>query len=207
MQEHKEAYRPALSAPNARVLVVDDNDMNLEVIAGLLEDTKIKVTTAESGKECLEILHDAAFDVIFLDQMMPGMSGTETLNVIKKEHLADKVPVIALTADAIAGARESYIKEGFTDYLSKPVIYDDLEKILYKYIDSSKILTPEQIEAEEEKKNKPLVLVINSSSEKLNEIKELVGDRYKGVFVKNDEQARKFLARHNVEFIIRGNEE
>ncbi|MBQ1842986.1 MAG: hypothetical protein II133_00120, partial [Lachnospiraceae bacterium] len=69
------------------------------------------------------------------------------------------------------------------------------------------ILTPEQIEAEEEKKNKPLVLVINSSSEKLNEIKELVGDRYKGVFVKNDEQARKFLARHNVEFIIRGNEE
>ena len=139
--------------------------------------------------------------------MMPGMSGTETLNVIKKEHLADKVPVIALTADAIAGARESYIKEGFTDYLSKPVIYDDLEKILYKYIDSSKILTPEQIEAEEEKKNKPLVLVINSSSEKLNEIKELVGDRYKGVFVKNDEQARKFLARHNVEFIIRGNEE
>ena len=207
MQEHKEAYRPALSAPNARVLVVDDNDLNLEVIAGLLEDTKIKVTTAESGKECLEILHDAAFDVIFLDQMMPGMSGTETLNVIKKEHLADKVPVIALTADAIAGARESYIKEGFIDYLSKPVIYDDLEKILCKYIDSSKILTPEQIEAEEEKKNRPLVLVINSSSEKLNEIKELLGDRYKGVFVKNYEQARKFLARHKVEFIIRGNEE
>ena len=205
MQEHKEAYRPALSAPNARVLVVDDNDLNLEVIAGLLEDTKIKVTTAESGKECLEILHDAAFDVIFLDQMMPGMSGVKTLNVIKKEHLADKVPVIALTADAIAGARESYIKEGFIDYLSKPVIYDDLEKILYKYIDSSKILTPEQIEAEEEKKNRPLVLVINSSSEKLNEIKELLGDRYKGVFVKNDEQARKFLARHKVEFIIRGN--
>jgi hypothetical protein len=69
------------------------------------------------------------------------------------------------------------------------------------------ILNQEREKAEEEKKNRPLVLVINSSSEKLNEIKELLGDRYKGVFVKNDEQARKFLARHKVEFIIRGNEE
>ena len=200
-------YRPLLIAPSAKVLIIDDNDMNLEVLEGLLKDTRIKITCGSSGRECISELKETDFDVIFLDQMMPGMSGTETLNVIKKEHLADKVPVIALTADAIAGARESYIKEGFTDYLSKPVIYDDLEKILYKYIDSSKILTPEQIEAEEEKKNRPLVLVINSSSEKLNEIKELLGDRYKGVFVKNDEQARKFLARHKVEFIIRGNEE
>ncbi len=203
MQERREIYKPALFAPSARVLVVDDNDMNLEVIAGLLEDTKIKVTTAESGRECLEILLDTSFDLIFLDQMMPGMSGVKTLEEIRSRSLADDTPVIALTADAIVGARENYINEGFTDYLSKPVMFEELEKILFRYIDENKILTSEQIEAEEEKKNKPLVLVINESSEKRKEIGELLGSGYKGVYVKNEEQAGKFLARHKVEFIIR----
>ena len=204
IQGHREAYKPALLAPAARVLVVDDNDMNLEVIAGLLEGTKIKVTTAESGKECLEILMDASFDMIFLDQMMPGMSGMQTLEEIRTRSLADDTPVIALTADAIVGARESYLREGFTDYLSKPVMYADLEKILFKYIDESRIMTPEQAEAAEEPKERPLVLVINSSKEKLNEVKEMLGDRYKGVYVLNEEQAEKFLSKHKVEFIIRG---
>ena len=203
MQEHREIYRPVLFAPSARVLVVDDNDMNLAVIAGLLEDTKIKVTTAESGMECLNILRETSFDMIFLDQMMPGMSGVKTLEEIRGRGLADNTPVIALTADAIVGARENYLNEGFTDYLSKPVMYEELEKILFKYLDGGKILTSEQIEAEEDKKNKPLVLVINDSSERLKEIRELLGSGYKGVYVKNEEQAGKFLAKHKVEFIIR----
>ena len=203
MQEHTEGYRPSLTAPAARVLVVDDNDMNLEVIAGLLEDTRIRVTTAESGKECLELLQDAAFDVIFLDQMMPGMSGVKTLQEMRSRRLANDTPVIALTADAIVGAKDTYLKEGFTDYLSKPVMYEALEKILFKYIDRSKILTSEQKEAGEEQKDMPLVLVINSSSEKLNEIKDILAGRYKGVFVKKEEQAQKFLSKHKVEFIIR----
>ena len=68
--------------------------------------------------------------MIFLDQMMPEMSGVQTLEAIRKEHLADDTPVIALTADAIVGAKEAYVKEGFNDYLSKPVMYDELEEML-----------------------------------------------------------------------------
>ncbi|MBR5377073.1 MAG: response regulator, partial [Lachnospiraceae bacterium] len=116
MQKNKEEYRPSLIAPSARILVVDDNDMNLDVISGLLSDTRINITTAESGPECLDILGRESFDIIFLDQMMPGMSGAQALAEIRGRHLADDTPVIALTADAIVGARENYIKEGFTDY-------------------------------------------------------------------------------------------
>ncbi len=199
----KEDYKPALVAPNARILIVDDNEMNLEVISGLLTDTRMKITTASSGAECINLLRENTYDVILLDQMMPAMSGVETLLTIRKDHLADNTPVIALTADAIVGAKESYIKEGFSDYLSKPVMYDDLENVLLKYVDDSLLLTPEQIEEEDSAENKPRILVISSSGDKLNEMKDLLGKRYKGVFVKNEDQAQKYLANHTVEFIIR----
>ena len=133
---------------------------------------------------------------------MPNMSGTETLNIIRNEHLADNIPIISLTADAIMGARETYIKEGFTDYLSKPVIYDDLEKILLKYINKNLLMTSEEIEREEEK-NKKVILVISDSSEKLNEVKSFIDNRFKGVYVKDEQKAQKYLATHNVDLIIK----
>ena len=201
--ELSEEYKPILVAPNAKVLIVDDNEMNLDVITGLLEDTRIKLTTAGSGRECLDRLREGSYDVILLDQMMPGMSGRETLSVIKSEQLAVNTPIIALTADAIVGARESYLKEGFTDYLSKPVMYEDLEKILLKYIDAKLLMTKEMLEREEDKKEKPVVLVVNDSSTRLNEIKEMLGSSFKGVFVKDELQAEKYLAGHKVEFVIR----
>ncbi len=229
--EQREEFRPSLVAPSAKVLIVDDNEMNLEVITELMADTKIRTSVALSGAECIEIIKRERFDVILLDQMMPGMSGTQTLEIIRKEHLADDTPVIALTADAIMGARDTYIREGFSDYLSKPVMYADLEEILLKHVDSSHIenvsvkqgdgsavlteagqgdgsvvLSDEATEKEREKKqaaDRPLVLVISSSSEKLNEIKESLPEKYKGVFVKDEAAAEKFLAKHRVEFIIR----
>ena len=195
-------FKPVLVAPKAKLLIVDDNEMNLEVITALLGDTRIKITTANSGSECIEILKKESFDVILLDQMMPNMSGTETLNIIRNEHLADNIPIISLTADAIMGARETYIKEGFTDYLSKPVIYDDLEKILLKYINKNLLMTSEEIEREEEK-NKKVILVISDSSEKLNEVKSFIDNRFKGVYVKDEQKAQKYLATHNVDLIIK----
>ncbi len=162
----------------------------------------MKITCASSGKETLECLKKDRYDVIFVDQMMPGMSGTETLQAIKDDHLADGIPIIALTADAIVGARDIYLKEGFTDYLSKPVMYEELEKILFKYIDPAMILSKEQIEREENA-NKSVVLVINDSSERLNEIRDMLGSRYKGVFVKDEAQAEKYLSKHDVRFVIR----
>ncbi len=215
MQEHIDEYKPALVAPSARVLIVDDNEMNLEVIESLLKETRIKVTTAQSGMECISILEKGVFDMILLDQMMPGMSGNRTLEMIRDQHLADGTPVIALTADAITGAREFYIKAGFTDYLSKPVMYADLENILLKYIDPSLLLTPEQLKEEEAKeaakkeadkaddREKSVILVINDSPEKLKDLKEAIGGHYKGVFVRNEESASKYLEKHEAEFVLR----
>jgi CheY-like chemotaxis protein len=202
MQEHSEGYRPALVAPSARILVVDDNDMNLEVISGLLEDTKINVTTALSGKECIEILREKSFDLIFLDQMMPGMSGVQTLAAIKEEGLSKDTPIIALTADAIVGARDTYINEGFTDYLSKPVMYAALEAILLKYLNEDLIGDPVS-SPQDSLTHPPLVMVVSDSKDKLDAMKSLFGTRYKGVFVRDEEKAQKYLEKHEVEFVIR----
>ena len=207
-REQIREYNPILVAPGAKVLIVDDNEMNLEVIAGLLMDTRIEISLASSGRECLQAMRESrtGFDMVFLDQMMPGMSGTETLRQIREENLADNTPIIALTADAILGARDIYIREGFTDYLSKPVMYEDLERLLLKYIDSRLVMTGEQLLEEEEKRAKPLVLVINDSPERADEIKNLLEGRYKGVFVKDEVQGGKFLKKHKVEFVILNNE-
>ncbi len=192
MHDSGKEYKPALMAPKAKILVVDDNDMNLEVFEALLEDTRIKVTTAESGRDSIEILKERSFDMIFLDQMMPGMSGVQTLEIIRNEHLADDTAVIALTADAIVGARENYIKEGFSDYLSKPVMYDALEEMLIKYLPPD-LIQKEESNKEEEDTDKPVVIGISASSDKLRALKEQLGNAYKGVFVKDMDSAARFI--------------
>ena len=200
LQEEKEKYHPTLIAPNARILVVDDNDMNLKVIKGLLKKTKIQVETAESGDECLSLLRKNSYHVVLLDQMMPGKTGTETLKVIREEKLADTTPVIALTADAVSDAKEAYKKADFTDYLSKPVIYQELEELLIKYLDESLIKENDKPSAEKAgpagTSGKPLVIVIDPSSENLRSIKNKLGDDCKGVYVKDVESAEKYLEKH-----------
>jgi CheY-like chemotaxis protein/anti-sigma regulatory factor (Ser/Thr protein kinase) len=197
LQENKEEYRPSLIASNAKVLIVDDNEMNLEVIGALLTDTKIRVTTAGSGKECLEMIKGGNnFDLIFLDQMMPGMSGVQTLEAIKEGKLAEGIPIVALTADAIVGARDSYISEGFTDYLSKPVIYKDLEELLMRYLNRSLIEANEPKEESNEPEDMPVVIAVSDSSEKLKQLKALLGDGYKGVFVKDMDSAARYVEKN-----------
>ena len=184
-----EEYKVSFIAPEAKILVVDDNDMNLEVIVNLLEDTKVNVKTAMSGVECIEILKNEKFDIVFLDQMMPGMSGLSTLEVIKRENLCERTPVIALTADAIVGAKERYINYGFSDYLSKPVMYSALETVLLKYLDDGLI---KNVEDEGEK---PIIIAISDSSDKLKNVKAFLGDRYKGVFVRDVKSAMRYLSK------------
>lgn len=148
-------YKESFTAPDARVLVVDDNEMNLAVVKALLKKTKIQVTTCMSGRECLDIVSREYFDVILLDHMMPEMDGIETLKHIKDtENKCSSVPVIALTANAIVGARAEYISAGFANYLSKPIEGAGLEKMLLQYIPESKvkIVKSEAPEASEEVK-------------------------------------------------------
>lgn len=135
-----------LFAPNARVLVVDDVALNLKVFRGLLKDTKVKIDTAMNGAQCLELVKEKRYDIIFLDHMMPVMDGLETYERMKMMDTPNSdTPVIMLTANAIVGAKESYLKSGFVDYLSKPVKEWDLIRMLRRYLPEGLVLTAEDL--------------------------------------------------------------
>ncbi|MCR4922446.1 MAG: response regulator [Lachnospiraceae bacterium] len=126
---------PVLRAPGAKVLLVDDNDMNLKVARNLLKLCGIKPDMASSGMEAIEAMRARVYDIVFLDHMMPKMDGIETLHEIEKEDLLNSnTVIIALTANAVLGARETYLKEGFGDYLSKPIEFKQLVEKLEKYL-------------------------------------------------------------------------
>lgn len=126
----KSNYKPSFHAPKARILTVDDNKMNLIVVRNLLKATQIKIDIAGSGQECIDMVKNNIYDIILLDQMMPEMDGTECLNILRTEKLCENTPVIVLTANALSGARDSFIKQGFDDYLSKPIVPLELENML-----------------------------------------------------------------------------
>ena len=118
-----------------RVLVVDDNKLNLKVAERVLEPYLVEIQTANSGDEAIEkIVAENSFDLVLMDDMMPNKTGTQTLKELK-EYIEDyKTPTIALTANAIAGMREKYLQEGFDDYLAKPIEKPELERILNKFL-------------------------------------------------------------------------
>ena len=120
------------NAEGKKVLVVDDNKVNIRVAERLLKKYNIDVTSVESGQECIDLLKDNNYDLILLDQMMPNMSGVDTLKELKKNKSFD-TPVIVLTADAIEGKKDEYLNEGFDGYLSKPIEIDTLTDILKKH--------------------------------------------------------------------------
>ena len=142
LNSHKE-YHEKFTAPDARILVVDDTVMNLTVVKGLLKQTKIRIDTALSGPDCLKMVTKAKYDIIFLDHRMPGMDGIETLEEMEKlpDSLNKDTPVISLTANAISGAREQYIAAGFQDYLTKPINSVQLENMIIKYLPADKVKT------------------------------------------------------------------
>lgn len=123
---------------NYEVLLVDDNVLNLKVAEKLLKAYKLKVTCVNSGLECLNITKNHKFDLIFLDHMMPDMDGIQTLYNLKKRAEGFDTPVIVLTANAIEGSKEMYLREGFVGYLSKPIDQKELDNILRKYLNISK---------------------------------------------------------------------
>ena len=148
-------YQQSFTAPEAEILVVDDNDMNLFVVEKLLEKTEVRITKCTSGQNCLKLAAEKHFDVILLDHMMPQMDGIETLHRLKeiKNSPCKETPVIALTANAILGAKDMYLKEGFHDYLSKPIEGSQLEKILRKYLPEEKILLSDMLEKDISKRD------------------------------------------------------
>lgn len=132
-------YTERFVAPDAKVLVVDDHEMNLVVIKNLLKTTKMQITTCASGEECIEHIINDTFDIVLLDHMMPGMSGIETLETIIEKELKRDTVFIALTANAIVGVKEMYLSKGFDNYLSKPIDTRKMEKMLQHYIPEHKL--------------------------------------------------------------------
>ena len=131
--EHKKDK--LICAPSAKILVVDDNEMNLKVAKGLLKLCGISPDTVMSGEETIERMKEKHYDIVLLDHMMPGMDGIETLLTLKRmELIPENTTVIAMTANAVVGAREAYISAGFADYISKPVEIGQLTEKLTAYL-------------------------------------------------------------------------
>ena len=126
------------TCPEAKILVVDDTPVNLVVAKGMLKDYLAQVDTLESGEECLRLLKDTHYDIIFLDHKMPGIDGVETLNRAKNINGPSRLSAyIALTANSGTGLREEYMSYGFNDYLPKPIKSEAMRKLLAKYIPES----------------------------------------------------------------------
>ncbi len=138
-------YAVSFTAPEAKVLVVDDNQTNLLVFKNLLKETMLNIDVSSSGKEALELVRENKYDIIFLDHMMPDMDGIEVMRRIVSDDSHRNVgsPVIALTANAVAGAKEKYMEYGFTDYLAKPIIPEKLEKLIADYLPKDKMIAGE----------------------------------------------------------------
>lgn len=138
-------YTSSFTAPDAKILVVDDNDVNRNVFVNLLKETKLNIDEADCGRKALELIFEKKYDVIFLDHMMPDMNGIDVLHKVKEDnnHPNVSTPIIVLTANALAGVREEYLAAGFDDYLSKPIIPDQLEKMIVSHLPVDKIMAGE----------------------------------------------------------------
>lgn len=204
LSERKQ-YRVQFTAPKARILVVDDTEVNLKVFVSLLSKTKMQIETADSGDACIALFKRNFYDIIFLDHMMPDKDGIETIKEMKgiTDTPNQKTPVICLTANAVSGMREMYINAGFEDYLTKPIDTTRLESMLLRYLPPD-LVEPAIDEAEEKKEPeiKHNILVVDSDIAFLKQVKEWLSDRYNVVVVKSEEQAHSYLEKHEAELIL-----
>lgn len=158
-----EEYAALFCAPDAKLLVVDDNAMNRNVFLGLVKELQCEVDEAESGMRCLELVQEKKYDLIFMDHLMPIMDGVETLHQMKAldDYPNADTPVVILTANAVIGARKEYLAEGFDEYLTKPVNADDLEKLIGHLLPADKkrnlVKTVEKIPEKDEDIELPMM--------------------------------------------------
>ncbi|MCR5738602.1 MAG: response regulator [Lachnospiraceae bacterium] len=138
----RSAYKESFHAPDARILVVDDIEMNLKLISALLKKTGMQISVANSGERAVEICKNEDFDLVLMDHMMPPPDGYETMKIIKESggHNAG-IPFIVLTANAVEGAEVTYLSMGFDGYLSNPILSKELEEMLVRFLPKEKIHT------------------------------------------------------------------
>lgn len=148
--------RKFIYAPDAKALIVDDNYMNIQVAVNLLKRNGVKPDMAADGRACLEQAEKNHYDIIFMDHMMPGMDGIETFRQLRaRKLLPPETFVIIMTANAIVGAREEYLAEGFADYISKPIVIEELEDQMAKYLPPEKVSYKEKEHKKRKAENAP----------------------------------------------------
>lgn len=184
-RKEKDILTECFIAPQASVLVVDDNSMNLSLMKELLKRTQIQVDLAQSGKECLRLSKIKKYHIILMDHMMPELDGVETLRKLREDEMNPNhnTIVVVLTANATAGSREKYLEYGFHDYFSKPIQADKLDKLLIQY------LPMELIEKEKRTESKECGIAekVNMSQEGMDEL--LMIEREIGIaYCMNSEQ-------------------
>lgn len=174
-------YHELFHAPDARILVVDDTEMNLTVIHNLLKKTRIRIDTAACGRDAIMLASTNPYDVIFIDHMMPDMDGITTLEHIREDGKNQETPAVAFTANAVSGSREMYLDAGFTDYLSKPVDGNLLETMLKKLIPAGKIRKPEpseDVRAGAQASSRSRILVVDDDESVCALIKSIMEGSY-----------------------------
>ena len=128
-------YSEEYDCSNYKLLVVDDDELNFRVLSRMLDRYKLRFDYVEDGDKCItKIKSDEKYDLIFMDDNLPNISGTETMKLLKELAGNELPPVVILTANAILGMKEQYLSEGFNDYLSKPIDIQELDKIIKKYL-------------------------------------------------------------------------
>lgn len=192
----RKTYQVPFMAPRARVLVVDDTEINLKVFVSLLSKTKMQIDTAESGDAGIALFKRNLYDVIFLDHMMPDKDGIETLQEMRAcaDTPNQKTPMICLTANAVSEMREMYLEAGFDDYLTKPIDTEKLENMLLRYLPPDLVEQPTD-ESEPKKKDESIqsILVVSEDIGFLQRLRGKLSDRYKVALAKSEEQALTYL--------------
>ncbi len=166
---HREERRMRL--PDVKVLVVDDEVMNLTVAKGIFKQYRMTVKTAASGQESIDMCSKEDFDIVFMDHMMPGMDGVEAMKRIRE--VKKEQPVVALTANAVSTAREMFIREGFDGFVAKPIELVDLERVMKSVLPKSKIVYEEITEEKEDRGR----FSVSSEEDKESSTDSKTGDR------------------------------
>ena len=163
----KEAEEENLVLDGVRILIVDDNAINLKVGEGLIKPYGALVDTATGGEEAIRMVHKTRYDLVFMDHMMPEMSGTEAVKIIRAagDPYFKELPIIALTADVIEESREKFYDAGMNDFLAKPIRLAELDKILRKWIPFSKQFEGRNVEKDEPQ---PLFNLVGNKPEHIN---------------------------------------
>ena len=181
-QRNKENRYTTFTAPDAQILLVDDNKVNLKVAEGLLRPYRMHIDMADSGRLAIEMIQNREYDLVFMDHMMPQMDGVETTTIIRS--MADKrfrtMPIIALSANAVRGARELFLEAGMNDFVPKPIEMRVMDRALRKWLPDDKILSNRNAEDETYKEETVSDSAVGSPAWKMEGIDVAVGMKYSG---------------------------